>query len=173
MQFLIIGNILCFAGSIIMTLMGFIKHRERFLSAQCVMNAFFIAGNIFLGGITGAIANFVTLIRNVVCLKWNMNKWMKALFIIFQIVLAAFAGSTSIIMWLPIIGACVFTWVMDTDNIVLLKWVIIITQIMWGIYDVVIKNYATVPFDIATTVTNFISLIVILKNKKMNAIKEE
>lgn len=163
MNSLIIGNILCFTGSVIMTLIGLIKKKKRFLATQCVMNLFFAGGNLFLGGISGAIANLITMTRNIVCLKWKMDTPMKILFIVLQIVITLLLDRGGWLMWLPVVGVCVFTWFMDTENMALIKGTVIFSQILWGIYDLAIKNYATVPFDAAAAVTNTIALVAILK----------
>lgn len=166
MKYILIGNALCLAASVIMTLLGFIKKKRNFLMAQCVMNGFFIAGNSFLGGISGVLANCMTIIRNVVCMKWNLNLWLKLGFVIAQIGLAWAFGCTGVIAWLPIIGNCVFTWYMDTENMVLLKWIIIGTQLLWAIYDFSILNYTTFVFDVAAVVTNFIGICSIVRERK-------
>ena len=168
MKTLLIGNALCFAGSTIMTLIGFIKDRKRFLAAQCGMNSIFIAGNLFLGGISGAVSNFVTMLRNIICLRYEITVPLKILFSALFIGLTAAFGCNSIIMWLPVIGNCVFTWYMDTENMVLLKLIVIGSQIMWGIYDLSIYNYATVPFDIAAVITNAAAIAAIFKERKGN-----
>ena len=163
MNYLILGNALCFVSSIIMLLMGFIKRKRRFLLAQSGMNAIFIAGNLCLGGISGAITNAVTMLRNFYSLRWELGRWAKLVFIAIQLGLAAFFGCDTLIQWLPIVGACVFTWFMDTEDMVLLKAIVIGTQILWAIYDFSIRNYATVPFDIGAAVTNAIGIVEILR----------
>lgn len=166
MNIIVLGNALSFIASVIMILMGFIKKKKRFLLAQCGMNAFFIAGNLCLGGISGAIANAVTMTRNLVCLKWNLSRTLKVFFIALQIGLVLLTGTSSLIMWLPILGNCVFTWYMDTEDMVLLKAIVIGSQILWGIYDFSIMNYATVPFDIGTCITNAVGVISILRSRR-------
>lgn len=165
----VVGNIICFAGSIIMMLMGLIKEKRSFLSVQCGMNAVFVVGNYVLGGISGSIANAVTMLRNLFCLKYKMGLWSKLFFIILQLGLTFSAGCDNIIMWLPIIGACIFTWFMDSENMVLLKIIIIASQLMWAVFDFSISNFATLPFDIAASVTNSVSLAVILKDRKADS----
>lgn len=160
---LLIGNILCFIGAVIMTLMGLIKDRKRFLAAQGFMNAIYVAGDLFLGGIAGAIANLISLIRNTVCLKLKMTKALKSVFIALQIVLTALTDRSGLLAWLPVMGNCAFTWFMDSENRVLLRTVIIGSQALWAIYDFAIQNYASFPFDIATLITNGISLISMIK----------
>ena len=166
MNIILLGNALSFIASVIMILMGFIKKRDRFLLAQCGMNAFFIAGNLCLGGISGAIANAVTMTRNIVCLKWKLNRGLKLFFIALQIGLVLLSGTDSLIMWLPILGNCVFTWYMDTEDMALLKGIVIGSQFLWGIYDFYIMNYATVPFDAGSCITNAVAMAAILKSRK-------
>lgn len=149
-----------------MTLMGLIKDKKRFLLAQCGMNVFYIAGNLCLGGISGAIANLVTMLRNIVTLRWKLNVPIKLLFIALQLGLTLYFGVSGVVMWLPVAGVLLFTWFIDTENMALLKVVVIISQMLWGIYDLSIKNYATFPFDIATCITNGIALCSLLKAKK-------
>jgi len=166
MNTILIGNIICFAGSIIMTLIGLIKNKKKFLTAQCGMNLIFSLGNYVLGGISGSIANLVTMMRNIFCLKWKMGTWSKLFFIAAQVGLTIVAGCDNVIMWLPIICNCVFTWFMDSENMVLLKVILIASQFLWAVFDFSISNFATVPFDIAAAVTNTISLISILKDRR-------
>ena len=166
MTTLLVGNALCFFASVVMTLIGFIKTKRRFLIAQSSMNAIFIAGNLTLGGISGAIVNLVTLIRNFICLKFDLTKPLKLFFIALQIGLTIYFGCDSVIMWLPIIAACLFTWFMDSENMILLKVIVIVSQLMWAVYDFSIVNYATVPFDFAAAVTNAVSVFSILRDRK-------
>ena len=166
MNIILLGNALSFIASVIMILMGFIKKKDRFLLAQCGMNAFFIAGNLFLGGISGAIANAVTMTRNIVCLKWNLNRTLKLFFIALQIGLVLLSGTDSLVMWLPIIGNCVFTWYMDSEDMALFKGIVIGSQFLWGIYDFYIMNYATVPFDVCSCITNAFAMAAIMKSRK-------
>lgn len=165
MNTVVIGNMICFAASIIMTLIGLIKNKKRFLTAQCGMNGLFALGNYVLGGVSGTIVNIVTMLRNIFCLKWKMKTWSKVIFIALQIGLSIAADCHGIIMWLPIISNCVFTWFMDSEDMVLLKVILIVSQILWAVFDFSIVNYATVPFDIAAAVTNTIALISILKDR--------
>lgn len=166
MNTLIIGNALCLVASVIMLLIGLIKNKKRFLGAQCVMNVVFIAGNTVLGGYSGAVANAVTLIRNIVCIKYNLTKPLKLLFIALQVAITAFIGADGILAWLPVFANCVFTWFMDSEDMILLKAVVIVSQAMWLVYDFSIMNYATVLFDFGACVTNGIALFSLVKEKK-------
>ena len=155
----IIANVLTLCGSTILTLSGLIKNKKRFLLAQCVMTGLFTLSNLLLGGYSGAIVNAVNLCRNLLGTKNKLTKPIRGAIIVLQIALTAIIGTDSIIMWLPVIGNVIFTWIMDTDNMVRLKAVFGTTQLLWAAYDFSIKNYAGVPFDIAAVVTSAVSIV--------------
>lgn len=171
MSTIIIANILTLCGSGLLTLSGIIKDKKRFLLAQSGMCVLFTAGNILLKGYTGAMVNVLNMVRNILGAENKFNKPAKILFIALQIGLTLFIGTDSLIMWLPVIGNALFTWVMDSDDMKLLKSVFSGTQLMWGVYDFTIKNYAAVPFDIAATVTAAIAVKKLIKEQEKNAVR--
>ena len=176
---MIIGNILTFIGSVLMMLLGLTKNKKTFLLTQMGMNVFFAAGFICIGGVSGAVVNFVTMTRNAVCLKLRFNKALKVVFIGLQAGITllfwlldapAEFGWMTVIFWLPVIANCAFTWFMDSPNMIFIKALCIGTQILWGIYDFTVKNYSTVPFDIATVITNIIGIVLLVRAKDINAV---
>lgn len=163
---ILIGNILCLIAAIIMTLMGMIKDRVKFIQAQSAMNIVYISAYAFLRGTSGIIVNVVTLIRNIICLKWKMNTPIKLVFIIGQIILGLYFGTNGLIAWFPVVACSIFTWYMDCDDAVKLRCVIIATQMMFMLYDFNVKAYTGFVFDILATITNSISLVRIIKAEK-------
>ena len=162
----LIANILTLVGSVILTLSGLTKKKRGFLLSQCGMNVLFITSNVLLGGYSGAVVNGVNLCRNLTTCKGRLTKPVKVVIILIQIGLTAMFGTGSVIMWLPVIGNSVFTWIMDTEDMVFLKSVFASTQIIWALYDFHIKNYAGVPFDIAAALTSLIAIARELKARK-------
>lgn len=166
MSALLIGNILCFIAASIMMLMGMIKDRIKFIEAQSVMNIVYIAGYAFLKGTSGIIVNIVTLTRNIICLKWKMTTPIKLIFILGQVVIGLFMGTHGIIAWLPVISCSAFTWYMDCEDAVKLRCVIVVTQMLFILYDWSVKAYTGFIFDILATITNTISLVTLIKERK-------
>lgn len=166
MKNILIGNGLCLIGSIIMTLMGLIREKKKFLLAYSGMNVFFIAGNLFLGGISGAIANIVTMARNLYCVKKNITTQLKVIFIVIQIILTAAFGAEGVLMWLPVLANCVFTWFVDTENMVLMKSIVIAGQFLWLFYDLSMINYTSAVFDVTSCITNAIAVLGIVREMK-------
>ena len=165
---LIIGNILCFIAATIMMLMGMIKDRIKFIEAQSLMNVVYIAGYSFLRGTSGIIVNIITLLRNIVCLKWKMTTPIKLGFIIVQVILGIIFDNKGIIAWFPVIACSIFTLYMDCEDAVKLRCVIVGTQILFIFYDWTVRAYTGFAFDILATITNTISLVSLIKERNQN-----
>lgn len=163
MNTVLLGNTVALFGAAIMVLIGFIKSKEKMLAAQCVQFAVMGAGNLILGGVTGFIANMVSLVRNVLCFRRSMGVPLKLVFIAVQIVLAMLTKGEGFISWLPIITGCVFTWFIDLKDPVKFKLLIIGCQIAWMFYDISIQNYVSFAFDLFTVFTNLYGIFKIKK----------
>ena len=85
---LIIGNAISMIGCLIMVLIGFLKKKNHILIAQCVQCLFMGVGNLVLGGVSGFICNIVTIIRNLVFVKFRNTTFLKIFFIVLQLVLS-------------------------------------------------------------------------------------
>ncbi|MCQ2591741.1 MAG: YgjV family protein [Treponema sp.] len=161
MNAILLGNIISFIGATIMVAIGLIKTKKKILIAQCFQFAIMGIGNLILGGVTGFVANAVSIARNLLSCKFDLNLPLRLFFIALQIGITAFVNDAGIIGWLPVIAACIFTWCLNTKNEVILKLLIILAQAMWCVYDFSIKNYASLTFDVLTIVTNLVGIVLI------------
>lgn len=171
---LIIGNIISFAGALTMVLIGLIKNKNKILIAQCGQFTLFGTANIILGGPTGAISNAISILRNLISIKFNFNVWLKTVFIIIEVGLGAWFNNLGLIGWFPIISTVMFTLFLDHKNVIVIKLVIILSEVLWMIYDFSIQNYASIFFDFLCMVTTSFSIIQIKKaNKNNESVKVE
>ncbi|MDO4458774.1 MAG: YgjV family protein [Clostridia bacterium] len=163
MNSLIFGNILAFIGSAIMVAIGLVKNRNKIILAQCAQFAFQGTANLVLGGTSGGIATLLSILRNLICIKWKLNVPLKVVFSVIVAVpcLMSFNGILSLF---PLISAIAFTWLLDVKSAVLLKTVIISTSCLWLIYDFSIKNYVAAAFDAFTIVSNTVGIFMVRKN---------
>ena len=166
MNTLLIGNAISMIGCLIMVAIGFLKKKKQILIAQSFQCFFMGAGHLVLGGISGCICNVVTIIRNIVFLRFRNTTAMKIFFIALQFVLSIGSLSAGWISWLPIISTALFTWCMDTRSEAKLKIVILCTQVMWLTYDLYYLNYVSSVFDVMTMGSNCIGLYMMLKKNK-------
>ena len=160
---LLLGNAVAMIGCLIMVFIGFLKKKHHILIAQCIQCVFRGVGNLVLGGISGFICNIVTILRNLVFLKFRNTTFLKVFFILLQFVLSIGTLSLGFISWLPILSAALFTWYMDTKSEAKLKIVILCTQVMWLTYDLYFRNYVASAFDVMTFLSNCIGLYWICK----------
>ena len=163
---LLIGNAISMIGCLIMVLIGFLKKRTHILIAQSIQCVFMGVGNLVLGGVSGFVCNIVTILRNIVFLRFRNTAVMKIFFIGLQFVLSIGTLSAGWVSWLPIVSAALFTWFMDTGSEAKLKIVILCTQVMWLTYDLYYLNYVASAFDVMTFLSNCIGLSMILKKRK-------
>lgn len=159
----LVGNIISLIGSFVMIAIGFLKKKNQILLAQCAQFGIMGAGQAVLGGFSGVVSNIVSILRNLICVKWAFTMPFKVTFIVIQILLTAAIKPVGIIAWLPAIAACLYTWFLDLKNERLLKIVIIITQLFWIVYDFSIHNYTALAFDVFTVISNCIGIIMLKK----------
>lgn len=159
---LIAGNLVSLAGSIVMVCIGLIRSRNRILLAQNLQFLLMAFGNLILGGISGFIANIVSVIRNLFCLKFEYTKKWKIFFVVLQtgisVVTLYFSGFT----WkeiLPILSTILYTCSLGSEDAVFLKKVMIVCTAMWVVYDLMNLNITAFVFDILTITTTFISIV--------------
>ena len=165
MNLLLIGNAISMVGCLIMVLIGFLKKKNHILIAQCIQCLFMGVGNLVLGGVSGFICNIVTIIRNLVFVKFRNTTFLKIVFIVLQLVLSIGTLSAGFISWLPLIAAALFTWCMDTKSPAKLKICILCTQVMWLAYDLYYRNFVASAFDVMTMISNVIGLYMVCKKK--------
>ena len=159
MNYLLIGNIIALIASLLMVYTGLIKKKKKIIYIQTIQIILLVISNIVLGGITGAIINAISCIRNILSYKDKLDTKAKILIILFASVLSITFNNLGFIGLLPLISIVAYTCLMNTKNITNFKLLIIFTLIMWLIYDIYIKSYTSAIFDFATIITNIISLI--------------
>lgn len=167
MENIIIGNIIALIASVLMVYSGYIKKKKKILYIQTIQIGLSVISNIVLGGITGAIINAISFIRNILCYNNKLNNLAKIIIIILAITMSFMFNNLGIIGLLPLLSTIVYILLMNVKNVIKFKFLIIFTMIMWLIYDIYIKSYTSACFDFFNIVTNIISIIQI-KNKFIN-----
>lgn len=162
----VLGNIISLAGCIIMILIGFIKSKQKIMFAQCVQFTLQGISHMVLGGVSGAIGCAVSILRNIVFSKVKTSTPLKIGFIVLQIVLSVGAVSMNPVTWIPIVAVAAFTWYIDLEDVIKFKWVMIITIILWLIYDLYHLNFVMASADVFTMASTGYSIWQIKNGKK-------
>jgi hypothetical protein len=167
MNNLIIGNLIALIASLIMLWSGYIKNKKKILFFQTIQIGLSVISNIVLGGITGAIINAISFVRNIICYKDKLNKKWKVILIILSAGLTLYFNNLGLIGLLPLVSTIAYILLMDIKDVIKFKNLIIFTMTMWLIYDIYIMSYTAAVFDFGTIIANVISIYQIKnKNKK-------
>lgn len=158
MNTVIIGNIITFIGSLVMTASGFLKEKKAILLSQSLMYVLLGTGMLFLGGITGACVDFVNVGRNLYTLKYELTTKVKLICIALEVLLTICFNRSGLLGCLPVTTSVLITWTLSSKDEVVLKAAFILCQIMWAVYDVSIRNYATFVFDVVSIITTLIGI---------------
>ena len=165
MNLLVLGNGISMIGCLIMVAIGFLKKKSHILLAQSVQCGFMGFGNLILGGVSGFIANVVSILRNLIFARFSVTVPLKVFFIALQVVLSLGSLGDGLVCWLPVLASAVFTWFLDTKSEAKLKLVILTTQVMWLIYDIYYRNFVAASFDVLTMISNTIGFFMVKKEK--------
>ena len=156
---IIIGNIIALIASILMVYSGMLKQKKKILYFQTVQIGMSVISNIILGGITGAIINALSMIRNILCYKNKLGLKEKIIITILAIILTFKFNNLEYIGLLPLISTVSYIWLMNIKDVRKFKLLIIFTMLMWLIYDVVIKSYTSAIFDFMNIIANMLTLL--------------
>lgn len=162
---IIIGNIIALIASIIMVYSGYLKQKKKILYVQTIQIGLSVLSNIVLGGITGAIINAISYVRNILCYKEKLNNKSKIILIALATILSLCFNNLGTIGLLPLISTITYILLMNIKNVIKFKYLIIFTMILWFFYDLYIKSYTSACFDAMCIITNMCSIIQMNKQK--------
>lgn len=168
---IIIANVISIISCTMMVLIGLIKNKNKILVSQCIQFTLMGISHYLLGGMGGVVATVVSIIRNLVFFKFKVSVALKLLFVGLSVVLSLGTVTLNPITWLPILATSLFTWIIDTEDIIKFKWVMIITVCMWFVYDSYHLNFISAAFDAFTVVSTGYSIYSIKKENK-KSVKE-
>ncbi|SDB13353.1 inner membrane protein [Pseudobutyrivibrio sp. YE44] len=175
----IISQIFAILACILMVAIGYLKRKRNILIAQNIQFILFTISYACIGGIAAVVGNMVSLLRNLVCLKWNLNRPLKIFFIVLQGLITYIslynvwfnflpmkAGVHGIMDWLPFLAATLITLTLSSKKDMVIKLGCIGSILCFGTYDFILSNWTVFAFDCFSLVTSLIGVYRILKDKK-------
>lgn len=163
---IIVANIISIVSCTMMVLIGLIKNKNKILLSQCVQFTLMGVSHYLLGGMGGVWATVVSILRNLAFFKFKVTVPLKILFVALSVVLSLGTVTFNPITWLPILATSLFTWVIDSEDIIKFKNVMILTVCMWFVYDAVHLNFISAAFDAFTVFSTGYSVWQIKKEQK-------
>ncbi len=155
---IILGNIVALIASILMVYSGLLKQKRKIIYFQTVQIGLSVLSNIILGGITGAIINALSLVRNILCYKDKLGIKEKIVITVLAVTLSLLFNNLAFIGILPLISTVVYIWLMNIKDVTKFKILVIFTMVLWCIYDLYIKSYSSAAFDFFNIVANVVAI---------------
>jgi len=145
------------------------KRKDTYLAEQFLVNVLYCLQYIILGAISGAISNAVSLVKYIV-FYFNAkrdrknSKWQVVFFCLISVILVCFALNEwySII---PIITSVIFTFAIWQDNPIVLRVIVIICNILWIIFNIVVGAYVSAVYSAVELIFAFVTMIKLLDRR--------
>lgn len=164
---IIIANIIDFVAAMVQVGSGTIKKKTKILAVQIIQLLMQAVSMLLLGGITGAVSNVLSCFRNYLCYKEKLNNVWKAILIAVSIAMTIVLNEQGVLGIIPAIVCTVYIIFMDVKDPIKFKLLVTLSFVPWMFYHFVLKSYTGAIFDAATVVTNGITLISMVKDKKL------
>lgn len=168
---IIVGNLIALVSAIVMVIAGLIQNKKKIIFTETIHIALATISDLVLGGITGAIVNMVSLIRNYLCYKDKLNTPLKILIIALASILTIIFNNLGLIGYLPLISIIVYTYFIDLKDVIKFKWIVIFSLVLWCVYDFTIHSNIFLLFDVLSILSNLFAIIKI--KQKSGKIKKE
>lgn len=163
---IIIANIIDFVAAIVQVGSGAIKKKSRILIVQTVQLLMQAVSMLLLGGVTGAVSNVLSCFRNFLCYKDKLNVVWKVILIIASIGFTIALNDQGLLGIIPAAVCTIYIIFMDVKDPVKFKLLVTLSFVPWAVYHFILKSYTGAIFDVATVVTNAVTLFKMVKDNK-------
>ena len=162
----VVANVIDFLASILMVASGSIKKKAKILAVQIVQLLMQSVSMLLLGGITGAVNNVLSCLRNYLCYKEKLNPLWKAFLIVASIGLTILLNDQGLLGLIPVVVCTVYILLMDIKDPIAFKLLVTLTFVPWVFYHFYLGAYVATVFDTLSVITNAVTLFVMIQEKK-------
>ena len=162
---ILIANIIDFLAALIQVGSGSIKKKGKILVVQILQMLMQGTSMLLLGGVTGAVSNVLSCYRNYLCYKEKLNTAWKAVLIAASILMTVLLNEQGFLGVIPAVVCTVYIIFMDIKDPIKFKLLVTLSFVPWMFYHFILKSYVGAFFDVATIITNGITLYTMVKEK--------
>ncbi len=162
---ILIGNFIALLAAFIIIYYGFEKNKKRILIAQILECVLATCYNFFLKGYTALIVDILNIFLLVLGFKEKLNFKNKLIINIVAIILALKFNNLGIIGYIPIIVILIYSWGLNTKNIIKFKLLNMLLMLLWIIHDLTVKSYPSVVCEFIGIIGSIYSIYKIKKLK--------
>ena len=162
----VIANLIDIIAAVIQVGSGSIKQKRKILVVQIIQLLMQGVSMLLLGGVTGAISNVLSCFRNYLCYKEKLNVYWKAILIAASIGMTVALNEQGFLGIIPATVCTIFIIFMDVKDPVKFKLLVTLSFVPWMFYHFILQSYVGAIFDVATIVSNGITLYAMLKERR-------
>jgi len=162
----LIANIIDFLASMLQVASGSIKKKAKILVVQTVQLLMQGVSMLLLGGVTGAVSNALSCLRNYLCYREKLNPLWKAFLIATSILMTVFLNNQGLLGIIPAAVCTVYILLMDLKDPIAFKLLVTASFVPWAFYHFFLQAYVATVFDVLTIVSNTVTLALMIKEKK-------
>lgn len=140
------------------------KNTKQILLMQTISFLFKSFHYYLLGGISGFVTSFISMLRNIVFYRIKENYILTIIFILIYLIIGIVTYN-SFYSLLPVIATIVYTLIINYDNPKYLRLGMLFTSITWLIYNIYIISYSGIIIQIIMIITNIFAIIKLDKKK--------
>lgn len=165
----IAGNILTLIGMILFVISSFCTRKKDILLFQTGNHSLSVIGEAFLGQISGAIQDGVSILRNIFILLNKNNKVWNIIFIatgailgtLFNVIFQLDEPVLMAVGFLPVIASLQYSIVVLLPKVKVpqIKASMAFSSICWLIYGLFLKNYSMAIFNAIIFTVSIVSII--------------
>ena len=122
----LVANIIDFFAAMIQIGTGAVKKKSKILILQSVQLLMQGVAMLLLGGVTGAVSNVLSCVRNYICYKEKLNLPWKIFFIVASVVMTILLNNQGILGMIPAAVCIVYILFMDVKDAVKFKILVMV-----------------------------------------------
>lgn len=162
----LIANIIDLLAALIQIGTGAVKKKSKILIMQIVQLIMQGIAMLLLGGVTGAVSNVLSCVRNYICYKEKLNLPWKLFFIAASVVMTIVLNDQGILGMIPAAVCIVYIIFMDVKDPIKFKMLVMGTFIPWLFYHFILGSYTGAASDAATIIANIVTIVKMKREKK-------
>ena len=158
------GQMLGYIYAVFLIMSNFGKKSSQILLLQTISFLFKSFHYYLLGGVSGFLSSFVSMIRNLLFYKIKSNFLWTIIFIIIYFIIG-FITYKNVYTLLPLLATTIYTIIINYDNPCYLRMGMFVTSITWLIYNFYIVSYSGIIIQIVMLIMNAIAIFKLDKKR--------
>ena len=165
----LIANIIDSFVAIIQVGSGTLKKKSQILLVMTFQQFLQAVSMLMLGGVTGAVNNIISCVRNYLCYTEKMTNVWKVILIAGYVSLTVLFNEEGAWGLIPAVANTVYIIFMNVKDPIKFKILGVCIIMPWILYNLIIQAYVGAIFNTATVITNVVTICIMIKERKQQA----